>query len=240
MIFHPLASSSHGNVYVVSDGVTRILLECGVSYRRLQKLLDFNVPDLSACLISHEHKDHAGCYMDLIKSGIPVLASEGTAEALDCDLIHILEWQRNGSLKKYKEVSVGTFDVHPFETFHDAAEPIGFLIRSRIDGEKLLFATDTVNLAYRFPGVNIVALEANYDDEILARATRMPDKVRHRIQKSHMEIGRTCTFLKKMDRSLVHTVFLLHLSDACSNSALFQDMAERVCPGIDVIVCPRG
>lgn len=232
MIFHPLASSSHGNVYVVTDGVTRILLECGVSYRRLQKLLDFNVSDLSACLISHEHKDHAGCFMDLIKSGIPVYASEGTAEALGCDLILPIE--------ERQEVHIGTLDVLPFATFHDAAEPFGFLIRSRVDGEKLLFATDTVNLAYRFPGVNIVALEANYDDEILARATRMPDKVRHRIQKSHMEIGRTCTFLKKMDRSLVHTVFLLHLSDACSNSALFQDMAERVCPGINVIVCPRG
>lgn len=232
MTFTPLASSSHGNAYVVSDGATSILLECGLSFKKLQKALGFDVGGIAACLISHEHKDHAGCYMELIKSGIPVFASEGTVEVLDCDLIQTME--------ERQEVHIGTLDVLPFATFHDAAEPFGFLIRSRIDGEKLLFATDTVNLAYRFPGVNIVALEANYDDEILARATRMPDKVRHRIQKSHMEIGRTCTFLKKMDRSLVHTVFLLHLSDACSNSALFQDMAERVCPGINVIVCPRG
>lgn len=232
MTFTPLASSSHGNAYVVSDGATSILLECGLSFKKLQKALGFDVGGIAACLISHEHKDHAGCYMELIKSGIPVFASEGTVEVLDCDLIQTME--------ERQEVYIGTLDVLPFATFHDAAEPFGFLIRSRIDGEKLLFATDTVNLAYRFPGVNIVALEANYDDEILARATRMPDKVRHRIQKSHMEIGRTCTFLKKMDRSLVHTVFLLHLSDACSNSALFQDMAERVCPGINVIVCPRG
>lgn len=232
MTFTPLASSSHGNAYVVSDGATSILLECGLSFKKLQKALGFDVGGIAACLISHEHKDHAGCYMELIKSGIPVFASEGTVEVLDCDLIQTME--------ERQEVHIGTLDVLPFATFHDAVEPFGFLIRSRIDGEKLLFATDTVNLAYRFPGVNIVALEANYDDEILARATRMPDKVRHRIQKSHMEIGRTCTFLKKMDRSLVHTVFLLHLSDACSNSALFQDMAERVCPGINVIVCPRG
>jgi len=232
MTFTPLASSSHGNAYVVSDGATSILLECGLSFKKLQKALGFDVGGIAACLISHEHKDHAGCYMELIKSGIPVFASEGTVEVLDCDLIQTME--------ERQEVHIGTLDVLPFATFHDAAEPFGFLIRSRIDGEKLLFATDTVNLAYRFPGVNIVALEANYDDEILARATRMPDKVRHRIQKSHMEIGSTCTFLKKMDRSLVHTVFLLHLSDACSNSALFQDMAERVCPGINVIICPRG
>lgn len=84
-------------------------------------------------------------------------------------------------------MSFGTLDVLPFATFHDAAEPFGFLIRSRVDGEKLVFATDTVNLAYEFPGVNIVALECNYDDEILCRASRLPEKVRHRIRNSHIQ-----------------------------------------------------
>ena len=232
MTFTPLASSSHGNAYVVSDGTTSILLECGLSFKKLQKALGFDIGGIVACLISHEHKDHAGCYMDLIKSGIPVYASEGTAVALDCELIEPLE--------ERQEVSFGTLDVLTFATFHDAAEPLGFLIRSRVDGEKLVFATDTVNLAYKFPGVNIVAIETNYDDEILARATRLPDKVRHRIQKSHMEIGRACNFLQKMDRSYMRVVYLLHLSDACSNASMFQDLVERVCPGVEVIVCPRG
>ena len=91
MTFTPLASSSHGNAYVVSDGVTSILLECGLSFKKMQKAMDYNLAGISACLVSHEHKDHAGCYMDLIKSGIPVFASEGTMEALNCDLIQTLE-----------------------------------------------------------------------------------------------------------------------------------------------------
>ena len=231
MIFTPLASSSRGNAYVVSDGSTSILLECGLSFKKLQKAMDFNLADLSACLVSHEHKDHAGCYMDLIKSGIPVYASEGTIEALDCDLIQPLE--------ERQEVTFGTLDVLPFATFHDACEPLGFLIRSRVDGDKLAFITDTVNVAYKFPGINIMALETNYDDEILARATRLPDKVRKRIQKSHMEIGRACTFLQKMDRSPLRVIYLLHLSVAGSNAGLFQDLVERVCPGVEVIVCPK-
>lgn len=231
MTFTPLASSSHGNAYVVSDGLTSILLECGLSFKKLQKAMDYNLSGISACLVSHEHKDHAGCYMDLIKSGIPVCASEGTMEALNCDLIQ--------SMEERQEVSFGTLDVLPFATFHDAAEPFGFLIRSRVDGEKLVFATDTVNLAYEFPGVNIVALECNYDDEILCRASRLPEKVRHRIRNSHMEIRSVCKYLRKMDRSYMRTVYLLHLSDACSNAGLFQGLVERVCPGIDVIVCPR-
>ena len=47
MIFTSLASSSHGNCYVVSDGETAILLECGISFRRIKKGLGF---DLSANL----------------------------------------------------------------------------------------------------------------------------------------------------------------------------------------------
>lgn len=59
MIFDPLASSSHGNAYVVSDGHTSILLECGIPFRKLQKALGFRMGDIMACFVSHEHKDHA-------------------------------------------------------------------------------------------------------------------------------------------------------------------------------------
>ena len=56
MKFESLASSSHGNAYVVSDRDTRILLECGISYKQLQKLAGFALSDFRACLVSHEHK----------------------------------------------------------------------------------------------------------------------------------------------------------------------------------------
>ncbi len=55
MKFEALASSSHGNVYIVDDGNTRILLECGVSLRKLSKMIGFSLSDISACLVSHSH-----------------------------------------------------------------------------------------------------------------------------------------------------------------------------------------
>ena len=232
MRFIPLASSSHGNAYLLEDGETCLLIECGVSYKKLQKLTGFGTSGIVGCLISHEHKDHAGCYEQLIKNGVPVYASEGTAEALDCDLFEILQ---DG-----EAVGIGSFDVLPFPTFHDAAEPMGFLIRSRVDGEKLVFATDTVNLGYQFPGVNIVAIECNYDEDILAKSERMPDKVRQRISNSHMSVKRACNWLGRLDMSCVREVYLLHLSDACSNEWLFRRLAQQVCPQrVQVIVCPK-
>ena len=174
MRFHPLASSSHGNAYVLEDGETFLLIECGVTYKKLQKLMGFSVSQTAACLISHEHKDHAGCYDQLHKSGIPVYASAGTAEALERDWMEILEDR--------EPVQIGSLQILPFPTFHDAAEPMGFLIRSQRDEDKLVFATDTVNLGYQFPGVTMAAIECNYAEDILERAERMPEKVRYRVR----------------------------------------------------------
>lgn len=232
MIFTPLASSSRGNAYILDDGDTRILIECGIPYKRLQKLLDFRTSTLDACLISHEHKDHAYCHKDIIKNGIPVYASEGTARALECEDFH--------TIADRETTVIGSFDVLPFATFHDAAEPLGFLIRSRKDGEKLVFATDTVNLGYQFPGVCIAAIECNYDEEILARSDRMPDKVKQRISNAHMEIKRSCAWLAKLDKTALRAVYLLHLSDACSNEAHFErDVRAVLPPGVTVTVCPK-
>lgn len=232
MKFISLASSSHGNAYIVTDGQTRLLLECGVSRKKLQQLAGFKLSGFDACLVSHEHKDHSACVADLISGGIPIYTSGGTAERLGLDVPRTI---RHG-----EAFTVGSFDVVPFDTFHDAAEPMGFLLESRVDGESMVFATDTVNLAYQFPGVNILALEANFDREVLERSERLPDKVRHRIQNCHMEIGTLCRYLRTLDLSACREIHLLHLSDSMSREREFvQAVRQSIPPGIRVQVCPK-
>lgn len=231
MNFMALASSSAGNAYIVDDGQTKLLVECGIPYRRLQKLTGFGMAGIAGCLLSHEHKDHAKCYLDLLKNGIPVYASKGTARMLECDLFTILEAQ--------EEISVGTMDIKTFPVFHDAAEPFGYLIRSRKDGEKLLFATDTVNLRYEIPGLHHIAIECNYTEELLLQSAKLPDKVKHRIRNSHMELERVCDYLAHMDLSVCRQVYLMHLSDACSREDLFIHRVGQVCKGVPVTVCPK-
>lgn len=233
MRFEALASSSHGNAYLVSDRETHILLECGLSHRKLKQLTGFGLTGLSGVLVSHEHKDHARCVSELVKDGLPVYMSLGTAEALEEEGAELVE--------AGEQFSLGTLDIVPFATFHDAAEPLGFLIRSRLDGEILAFATDTVNLRYRFPGMNILAIEANYDKEILARCTRIPDKVRHRITNAHMEIDTLCDYLRGLDLRDCHSIYLLHLSDATSHEGHFINKVKRaVPPWCEVVACGKG
>ena len=232
MKFEALASSSAGNAYIVSDKDTRILLECGVSHNKLQKLSGFKLTEFQACLVSHEHKDHAKAVADLISRGMAVYMSPGTADALETDAVNLIEHM--------EQFNVGSLDIVPFTTFHDAAEPLGFLIKSRLDGDVLAFATDTVNLRYKFPGLNILAIEANYDKHILERCERMPEKVRYRITNSHMEIDTLCDYLRSLDLSQCREIHLLHLSDATSHEGHFLNKVARAVPkGIEITACEK-
>ena len=233
MKFEALASSSSGNAYIVSDRDTRILLECGVSHKKLQKLSGFSLSEFKACLVSHEHKDHAKSVEELINRGMDIYMSPGTSEALGyTDLVKLIE--------NMEQFNIGSFDIVPFTTFHDAKEPLGFLIKSRVDGDVLAFATDTVNLRYQFPGLNILAIEANYDKDILARCEKLPDKVRHRIENSHMEIDTLCDYLRSLDLSVCREIHLLHLSDATSHEENFINKVKKAVPKeIKVTACQK-
>ena len=232
MRFEALASSSSGNAYIVSDQDTRILLECGVSHSKLQKLSGFKLSEFQACLVSHEHKDHAKSVADLISRGMEVYMSQGTAEALETDDVTLIE--------SMEQFNVGSLDIVPFTTFHDAAEPLGFLVKSRVDGDVLAFATDTVNLRYKFPGLNILAIEANYDKQILERCEKMPEKVRYRITNSHMEIDTLCDYLRSLDLRQCREIHLLHLSDATSHEGHFINKVARAVPrGIEITACKK-
>ena len=232
MRFEALASSSAGNAYVVSDQETRILLECGISHTKLQKLSGFKLSEFAACLVTHEHKDHAKSVQELLGRGMEVYMSQGTADALEIEGVTTVE--------SMEQFNVGSLDIVPFATFHDAREPLGFLIKSKVDGEILAFATDTVNLRYKFPGLTILAIEANYDKAILERCERMPEKVRYRITNSHMEIETLCDYLRSLNLSTCREIHLLHLSDATSHEGHFLNKVARAVPkGIDIMACKK-
>ena len=232
MEFKSLASSSSGNAYIVADEQTKILLECGIPHKKLQKLSGFSLSEFKACLVTHEHKDHAKSVQELINRGMDVYMSYGTAQALETDLAKLIE--------DMEQFNIGSLDIVPFTTFHDAKEPLGFLIKSRVDGDVLAFATDTVNLRYQFPGLNILAIEANYDKAILAKCEKLPEKVRHRIENSHMEIDTLCDYLRSLDLSVCREIHLLHLSDATSHEEKFINKVKQAVPnGIKVTACKK-
>lgn len=247
MRFDAVASSSHGNAYTVTCGDDRLLIEAGIAHRTLIRQIG-GTENVIAALISHEHKDHAKCVKELLGDGINVYMSLGTALALECATI-VSEtdtetvYMGTGGvelMEAEKTYQIGSFRVRAFRTFHDAAEPMGFFIVGT-DGESLVFATDTVNLPYRFmPPATILAIEANHRADILERSVKMPEKTRERISNTHMEVGRLCKMIERMDLSRCREIILLHLSDATSNENDFIYRVQRIVPkNICVSAAPR-
>lgn len=237
MRFQSLASSSKGNAYLVNDGDTHLLVECGLTHKKLLQLIGFDLSSVDACLITHEHKDHSNCIKRLLEDCVPVYLTRGTAEALDLpdSLMEITKEIRAG-----EQFTIGTIDILPFETYHDAAEPVGFCMQSRVSGDILVYAIDTVNLPYDFPGMGVLAVEANFDKAILARCERMPEKVRHRVANTHMEIDVLCGILRRIDLSRCREIHLLHLSEATSHEGHFINKVARVVPsGIKITACEK-
>ena len=214
----PLASGSRGNCYRVTDGRTPLLLECGIPYKEIQKALNFRVSEIAGCLVSHEHQDHSKSAKDMMKAGIDCYMTKGTAEALS------LTGHRLRIVSARKQFQIGSWVVLPFETQHDAAEPVGFLLANSA-GEKLLYATDTYYIRYRFQGLTHIMVECNYSLDILKKnveAGAVPRELKNRILKSHFSLDHVKEFLRANDLSRVREIWLLHLSDGNSDVERFK------------------
>lgn len=229
LTFRSLASSSKGNAYLVSDGETVLLLECGLPYKKLAEKSGFTLMDTAACFVTHEHKDHSHAAEQLIKRGVPVYMSEGTARALECWDAEIIEPD--------KPIQVGAFRVMAFPVTHDAADPVGYLIDDTRTKERLFFAADTRGLPYIVPRLTYIAVECNYEESLLTASQRIPESLKNRIRHSHFEVDDVICWLKKQDLSHVLTIYLLHLSAGNSRAAAWLARFAREFPGIKIKIC---
>jgi phosphoribosyl 1,2-cyclic phosphodiesterase len=217
-------SSSAGNCYYVTDGHTPLLLEAGIKFKDIQRELNFQTSSIAGCLISHEHGDHAKAYKDIVKAGIDIYATLGTIEAIKAT------GHRIKSIEARKQFTIGTWTILPFEVEHDVAEPVGFLLANQ-QGEKLLFATDTYYIRYKFKGLTHLMVETNYSMEILnenIRSGSVPAVMKKRLMRSHFSLENVKDFLKANDLSKLQEIWLLHLSDSNSNAELFKREVQEL------------
>lgn len=220
------ASGSGGNCYRLSDGETYILIECGVPIRRILGCIGYDVGGISGVLMSHEHGDHSKAAKDLLKLGVDIYASAGTFEALRLAGYHCKPVAHG------QVFTVGTLDIYPFETEHDVAEPLGFVITSRVTKERVLFFTDTYYVKYVFKNVDIIMGECNYSMKTLSED--LPKNRKDRLFESHMSLEH---FLELLDGyPNVSKIYLLHLSDENSDAEMFRKEVARK-TGAEVYVC---
>ena len=222
MIIKTLATGSTGNCYMIDDGETRLLIEAGIRFKQIQQALNFETSKIAACLISHSHKDHCKGVKGVLNASLDVYASQTTAVEIG------IEHNRLRLYENKKPFKVGSFTILPFEVKHDV-ENHGFLIVSD-NGSRLLFATDTYYVRYKFNGLTHLMIEANYSEAILSEQEergKIHPALARRIRASHFSLENVLEFLKANDLSKVQEIHLLHLSSSNSDEEMFKKAVQE-------------
>ena len=185
-----IASGSSGNCIYVGSDHTHLLVDTGISKKRIEeglKTLDLKGDDLNGILITHEHSDHIqGLGVFSRKYQIPIYATKGTLEGIKSysglgkmpeGLYHpmIPQITKATAEELYHPIhtdepfTLGDIDIHPFEISHDANEPAGY--RLECGAKSVAVATDLGKYdsytVKNLQNLDAVLLEANHDIHML-------------------------------------------------------------------------
>ena len=164
-----LASGSSGNAALVSCGSTHILLDAGISARRITngiRAAGVDPEKLTAIFVTHEHHDHiSGLQVLSKKLRVPIVATDPTCGQIAekaPNTVDLLRSQRAGSA-----LQVGSLCVRSFPTPHDAAGSVGYSVAG--DGCRMVVCTDlghvTPDVERAVKGCDLLLCEANHDEE---------------------------------------------------------------------------
>lgn len=201
----------------------------------IRKCLGTNMTKINGVLLSHEHKDHSKAAHELLKVGIDIYTSKGTLTAIGAE-----KSAYSHCIKSQEVITIGDITVLPFEINHDAAEPLGFILRDTED--IVLFATDTYNIEYFINGVTKLMIECNHSYEIIDKkvaAGTLDKKRAERLVRSHFSLDNLKKWLKRNDLTRLKEIYLLHLSKTNANPVQFRKEIEEL-TGIPTIIADEN
>jgi phosphoribosyl 1,2-cyclic phosphodiesterase len=166
-----LASGSSGNSTLIWTENARILVDAGLSALQIRRRVEdtgFEMGDIDAIIISHEHGDHIkGIEVLSRRYGITVYANEGTWLGIN-DSKHIKKGVENRGILR-DEMQFGDLKVESFPVPHDAIDPVGFIVKH--NGDEAVLVTDighpTSYLTKAMKRASLIVVESNHDVEMV-------------------------------------------------------------------------
>ncbi len=211
-----LASGSKGNAILIEDEKSCLLVDAGISARRIEqslKALHKDAASLSGIVITHEHGDHIKGLPTLCKKyALPIYARPATFKAMSCydklpqECLHPLG----------DSLDLGSFHIEPFSILHDAASPVGYTIENC--HQKCAIATDfgfvTSSVQAALADSDILILEANYDLDMLKKGC-YPFSLKRRIlsNRGHLSNEEAVWTLSRLPGKKPRQVLLAHMSE---------------------------
>ena len=187
--FCSLSSGSSGNCQYIETENTKILIDAGFSGKKIEELLksiDVIPNELDAILVTHEHIDHCAAVGILSRRyGIPIYANDNTWVGME-PIIKKVKDEKTKIFKTNENFNIKDIGIHPINTFHDALEPVGYILYC--GNNKISIITDTgwVNdkIKNEIKNSNLYFLESNHDLKML-REGSYPWELKKRIMSTH-------------------------------------------------------
>ena len=229
-----LGSGSAGNCAYLETAGVRLLVDAGFSPRQIRQRLagiGRTPENLNGILLTHEHSDHiAGLVGIAQKLHIPIYCNRDTKDAIELALKAKFECRlfRTGDSFDLGDISVDTFSIP-----HDAADPVGFLLRT--PRGNIGFLTDlghaTKLVLERVRSAHVLILESNHDVKMLQDCVRRPWSLKQRILGRHGHLSNEAAAeaaAQIMSADLRH-LYLAHLSRECNKPELaLRVMGDRL------------
>ncbi|MBR7147571.1 MAG: MBL fold metallo-hydrolase, partial [Firmicutes bacterium] len=163
--FCSLASGSSGNSYLVRTDTTAVVVDAGISGKKIQTGLEETGARELVCglFLTHEHVDHVKSVSILAKRlpQLAVYATQGTWENME----HTVSAGQQNILSEGEVLTVGDLEVRVFGLSHDAAQPVGYSFRH--EGKQITIVTDTgcysEEILREAEDADLLILEANHD-----------------------------------------------------------------------------
>ena len=216
MRVHVFASGSSGNCLLLENQETRILIDAGISKRRVDGTLaglGLGMEQIGGVLITHEHSDHISGLESLVKRrNIPVFAPHTVAARL----LGAKPWlqEKLRVIPVGEPFDLGSLRITAFHTSHDTDESVGY----RIEGEGVYaHATDTgcvtEEMRAALLGADTVLLESNHDEDLL-RWGPYPIYLKKRIlsARGHLSNAACAAFARELAEGGTRRIILAHLS----------------------------
>ena len=217
MTLYTIASGSEGNCLLVCCGGTKVLIDAGISLKRIKTALsqlELTMDDIHAILLTHAHTDHTTGLGTLCKHHqTPLYASAGAASQI-CDKFCAAQLQMR-TIRPNEAFTVGALTVTAFPTSHDAWGSMDFRLDS--EGGSMGILTDTGYVTDEahdaLMGVDLLVLESNHDIEWL-RSGPYPYQLKERILGAygHLSNDDAARFAAEMARRGTKEIVLAHLS----------------------------
>jgi phosphoribosyl 1,2-cyclic phosphodiesterase len=225
-----LGSSSAGNCYLLtSESGETLILDCGIPIKEIKKGLNWNIKDVVGVLCTHSHQDHSKSVKDLNNMGIPVCTPYKKL---------LMSQFLSNSYFTVRTFDLTTVDGRWTHTNADGSECpcYGFLISHNEMG-RMIYATDTELIKWKFKGINHILLGVNYDKDLIDRDNA--GKANH-VFRGHLSIDTACDFVKANYSDSLQNVIMCHLSAENADSDSFIEKMKKVARNANVDVAVAG